>query len=252
MHYINNQLVKVLFLVFAFVACRKENGNLVIVKQVDFEGLTVGGPSYWNGSDGTGKFSSGGMVFENNYEPTYGSWDGFAYSQLSDATTPGFGNQYSVFDAANGANQFAVYYPPYGTDAFASFPSGIELKVKSVSVCNSTYTALTLKNGDSSFAKKFGGVSGNDPDWFKVTAIGYNALGDSVSSTDFYLADYLPSDNSKDYIIDKWATFDLSPLGKINKLTFRFTSTDNGAWGMNTPSYICLDNLKYEDFMTPQ
>jgi hypothetical protein len=103
-----------------------------------------------------------------------------------------------------------------------------------------------MKIGDPNFAKKFGGVSGSDPDWFKITAIGYNAAGDSVKSVDFYLADYRATENAKDYTVNKWTNFDLSPLGKINKLTFRFSSTDNGAWGMNTPAYVCLDNLKFE------
>jgi len=52
-----------------------------------------------------------------------------------------------------------------------------------------------MKNGTAGFAKKFGGTSGNDQDWFKMTAIGYNAAGDSVKSVDFYLADYRFDDN---------------------------------------------------------
>ena len=245
---IKNQIV-ILFLLISIVSCRKENGDLIEIKKVDFEDLTVSGSLYWNGSDKSGKFTSGGITFENNYNTSFGSWDGFARSQKADATTAGYGNQYSVYDPANMANKFLIYYPPFGADAFASFPLGEEHIISSIGICNSTYTALTMKIGDSNFAKKFGGVSGNDPDWFKITAIGYNAAGDSVKSAVFYLADYRAADNSKDYIVNKWTTFDLSLLGKINKLTFRFSSTDNGAWGMNTPSYVCLDNLKYEQVM---
>ena len=244
---IKNQIVIVFFLLISMGSCKKGNGDIEVIKTVDFENLAIDGSLYWNGSDLSGKFSSGNISFKNNFSAAFGSWDGFACSQKADVTTPGYGNQYSVYDASNGANKFAIYYPPFGSDAFASFPSGSEYTVKSVSVCNSTYTALTIKNGDPSFAKKFGGTTGNDPDWFKVTAIGYNAAGDSVKSVDFYLADYRFTDKTKDYIIEKWSTFDLTGLGKINKLTFRFSSTDNGAWGMNTPSYICIDNLKYED-----
>jgi len=67
-----------------------------------------------------------------------------------------------------------------------------------------------------------------------------------LKSIEFYLADYRFDDNSKDYIVQNWTNLDLSSLGKVNKLAFRFSSTDNGSWGMNTPSYVCLDNLKYE------
>ncbi len=251
MKIIKNQIFAIALSMFAFTACQKEEGDIVETKTVDFESLSTGSSAYWNGADGTGKFTSAGLTFDNIYTAAYGSWAGFAYSQKADITAADFGNQYSVFDGANGTNKFALYYPPFGGDAFASFTAGSEYAVKSVSVCNSTYAALTMKNGDPSFAKKFGGTSGNDQDWFKMTVIGYNAAGDSVKSVNFYLADYRSTDNSKDYIVNKWTTVDLSSLGKINKMTFRFASTDNGAWGMNTPAYVCLDNLKY-DVVTPR
>jgi len=228
-----------------FSACHKDV-NLIETKTVDFESLPVGSSSYWNGSDGTGLFISEGVSFKNNFNTSFGSWDGFVYSQKADILTQGYANQYSVYDPTNGSNKFALYYPPFGADAFASFSAGSEYQIKSISICNSTYAALSMKNGDASFSKKFGGTTGNDKDWFKVTAIGYNAVGDSVKSVDFYLADYRFDDNSKDYIVSKWTTVDLSSLGKINKMTFRLSSTDNSSWGMNTPAYVCLDNLKYE------
>lgn len=243
---IKNQFFAGVLGLLVFSACHKD-GNLVETKTVDFESLTIGSSPYWNGSDGTGEFSCEGVKFKNNFNAAYSSWDGFVYSQKADIATLGSGNQYSVFDGANGTNKFTIYYQPFGADAFASFATGAEYLVESVSVCNSTYTALTIKNGDPSFAKKFGGVTGNDKDWFKLTAIGFNAAGDSVKSVDFYLADYRFDDNSKDFIVNKWTTVDLSSLGKINKLTFRFSSTDNDPiYGMNTPAYACFDNLKYE------
>lgn len=251
MKVIKIQFIAIFLGLFVFTACEKEKGDLVETKIVDFENLTPGTLSYWNGSDGTGDFSSQGFKFRNNYNVAFTSWDGFVFSQKSDISAPGYDNQYSVYDGANGTNIFAVYYPPFDADAFASLPATIEYQVKSISVCNSTYAALTMKNGDPSFAKKFGGTSGNDKDWFKMTVIGFNAAGDSVKAVDFFLADYRSEDNRKDYIINKWTTVDLSSLGKINKMTFRLKSTDNGAWGMNTPAYVCVDNIKYE-IVTPR
>lgn len=243
---IKNVLITTALIISVFSACVKEKGDIIETKTVDLENITLGNISYWNGSDGTAKFISNGITFQNNYNTSYGSWDGFVCSQKGDITTSDYTNQYSVFDASNGSNKFALYYPPFGNDVFASFSTGAEYTVRSMRVCNSTYTALTMKFGDPNFAKKFGGTSGNDKDWFKMTIIGYNAAGDSVKSVNFMLADYTFDDNSKDYIINKWTTVDLSALGKINKMTFRFKSTDNGAWGMNTPSYVCIDNISYE------
>ncbi len=245
------QAIATIFSLIVFTSCQKETGDLVEIKTADLENLSTGTSLFWNGIDGTAKFESNGVTFANNYNKSYGSWDGFVFSQKGDVVTSGFENQYSVYDPANGNNKFAIYYPPFGSDAFSSFSTGSEYLVKSLSVCNSTYTALTIKNGDPSFAKKFGGTTGNDKDWFKVTIIGFNAAGDSIKSVDFFLADYRFEDNTKDYIINKWTTVDLTSLGKINKLTFRFSSSDNGDWGMNTPAYVCLDNLKYE-VITPR
>ena len=230
-----------------FTACKKEQGDYVEIKTVGFENLALGTSAFWDGSDGTGNFKSDGMTFINEFNSSYGSWDGFVYSQKADIVTADYTNQFSVFDGSNGLNKFALYYPPFGGDAFASFATDSVYQVTSVSVCNSSYTALTLKNGDSyGFTKKFGGTTGNDPDWYKMTVIGYNAAGDSVNSVNFFLADYRFDDNSKDYIISKWTSVDLSSLGKIHKMAFRLSSSDTGMYGMNTPAYVCLDNLKYE------
>ena len=239
------QFAAILLGLIIFTSCRKENGDIIETKIVDFENLSVGTSGYWNGSDLTGSFTSSGMIFTNEYNTTYSSWQGYSYSQKADIATSGFDNQFSVFDGTNGNNNFAIYYPPYGGDLYAGFSLGTEKPFQSVSICNSTYAALSMKNGDP-FAKKFGGVSGNDKDWFKMTIIGYDALGDSVKAIDFYLADYRFDDNSKDYIVNKWTTVDLLSLGKINKITFRFSSTDMGAYGMNTPAIVCLDNIKYD------
>ena len=247
---IKNSGLAILFLLILFSACKKEKINYTQIKTVNFENLTIGPALFWNGSDRSGNFQSADMTFQNNFNSSYGSWDGFAYSQKNDIIASDYTNQYSVFDSSNGNNKFAVYYPPFGADEFAKFINDSVYLVKSLKVCNSTYTALTIKKGDPSFAKKFGGLTGNDPDWFKMTIIGYNAAGDSVKSLDFFLADYRFPDNSKDYIVDKWTLVDLTALGKVNKLTFRFSSSDNGDYGMNTPAYVCLDDLQYETFIS--
>ena len=71
--------------------------------------------SYWNGSQRyyfddpgreDGEFISGGLVFNNHFhaDPSHNMeyWDGWAYSNMTDTTTPGFGNQYSAI-AGSGA-----------------------------------------------------------------------------------------------------------------------------------------------------
>ena len=65
---------------------------------IDFEELEFpNNQSFWNGSDGEGSFVSKNGTFNNAFDEEWGSWSGFAYSKMTDASTPGYGNQYSVF-----------------------------------------------------------------------------------------------------------------------------------------------------------
>jgi hypothetical protein len=95
-----------------------------------------------------------------------------------------------------------------------------------------------MSNGDG-FAKKFG-----KGDWFKLTITGYDANDVETGTKEYYLADLRDAD--KAYIINDWRYVDLSGLGKVKKLGFELTSTDNGAYGMNTPAYFCFDNFGAE------
>ncbi len=60
---------------------------------------------------------------------------------------------------------------------------------------------------------------------------------------DFYLADYRFSNNLQDYIIGDWQTVNLSSLSGASKLQFSFDSSDVGLDGINTPTYVAVDNL---------
>ena len=211
-----------------------------IVETIDFESLTLNEDGYWNGADGSGSFVAGNVSFVNNYNADYFSWDGFCYSNLNDTETAGYGNQYSVFNSTNEGNIFAVFYQGMN-DATASFPSGESFTLKSIKVCNATYTAKSIIDGDD-YAKKFGGETGTDPDYLKVIFTGFNAEGTITADVEFFLADYR---TEADIVIDTWTEVDLTGLGEINKITITLESTDEGDWGMNTPGYFCFDDIKY-------
>ena len=84
---------------------------------VTFDDLTLPAESYWNGSDGSGGFTSGGVHFSNNYDAEWGAWDGFSYSNLSDTTTMGFAAQFNaiVGSGQGGSANYAVCYPGWAT-----------------------------------------------------------------------------------------------------------------------------------------
>lgn len=208
---------------------------------VDFSEKELGDESYWNGSDLSGGFGSKHLFFPNNYNSEWQSWSGWSYSKVSDTSTPGYTNQYAAFTGGGVAGS-DIYAVSYGKNSITLSAAGV---VYGTYVTNATYTALSMHDGDD-FAKKFGGETGNDPDWLKLTVVGRNNANDSVGFVEFYLADYRFENNEMDYIVDSWEWLDLSVLGQVRTLEFSLTSSDNGDYGMNTPNYFCLDGLSYE------
>ncbi|MBN2270361.1 MAG: DUF4465 domain-containing protein, partial [Sedimentisphaerales bacterium] len=73
--------------------------------------------------------------------------------------------------------------------------------------------------------------------------IGRDAAGQATEPVTFYLADYRYADNSRDYIVDTWRYVDLSSLGPVKSLEFTLSSSDVGAWGMNTPASFVIDSI---------
>jgi len=211
---------------------------------IDFENLTLGSNSYWNGSDGSGPFTSGIATFPNYYDQDNFYWEGFTYSNRNDTVTEGYFNQFSVYDSKNNGNKFAVYYPPFLGGSAIEFENKQLIKVQSMKVCNITYPALSMLKGDA-YAKKFGEATGSYPDFLKLEIFGLDASGHSLDSLSFYLADYRFADNSKDYIVNKWTKIDLTKLGAVNQIKFTFKSSDVGDWGINTPTYLAIDDLIY-------
>ena len=210
---------------------------------IDFEDKSLAPNSFYNGSDLAGGFTSGGAFFNNSYSPAFGAWSGWSYSNVNDTTTSGFGNQYAAFPGTGvgGAGIYGVAFNFSPGDARITLPAG-SLPL-SVSITNTTYTALSMKNGDS-FAKKFGGSTGNDPDFFLLTIQGRDSSNNLTGTVPFYLADYRFVDNTLDYIVNTWQSVDLSTLpSTTTSLTFDMTSSDTGPFGMNTPSYFALDSL---------
>ncbi len=221
----------------------------------NFDDLSLAPESYWNGSDGSGGFQSGPAWFNNNYTDWgggYYSWDGWAYSNRTDTTTPGYTNQYSAITGGGfNSNNYGVSYVSldFMGGTYEPIPTSLTFTntaagcmVSGAYFTNTTYAYLAMKDGYAP-AKKFGGPSGNDPDWFLLTITGKNASGADTNTVKFYLADYSFEDNSEDYIVDNWEYVDLSSLGVVKSLKFSLSSSDTGVFGMNTPTYFAMDDL---------
>lgn len=216
--------------------------SLVNAQTVDFEEFQLPESSFLNDAD-NGQFQSQDFAFENTYDSSYDFWTGWAISNMTDTITPGWTNQYSCMagEGVNNSEHFGITYGIPDSDFFTIDEFGTVL-LNQMSVCNSTYAYYSLLEGDS-FAKKFGGESGNDPDYFSMHLFAYDLSGELKDSATFYLADYRFDDNSQDYIIKDWTVFPIGIVG--HTFTLEFRSSDVGAGGINTPTYACIDDINY-------
>lgn len=235
-------------LVVLAAAARPLSGAVIGFEEFAAPPWSLGPESYYNGADGAGGFASGGAAFNNTFVDYGGGftfWSGWAVSNVTDTTTPGYENQFAAFPGS-GADGSA-FYGVASVSAFDPLPT-ITLPAgavpQSVRITNTTYAALSMLYGDQ-FATQFGGSTGTDPDWFRLTITGLDAAAAPVGSIEFYLADYRFADSQLDYILDEWTLVDLTPLAGARALTLNLASSDNGAWGMNTPAYFALDELLY-------
>lgn len=192
-------------------------------------------------------FNDGGAHFPCVYDTSFGgTWDhGIAYSNMTDSVTSGYFNQYSAKTAIgynNSPNYAVAWCSKYGSaPTRVIFPISPDT-VLGFYITNSTFAYNSMRDGDA-FAKKFGGITGNDPDWFMLTVKGYRNGSFVPDSVNFYLADFRSANSADDSIIKTWHWLSLTSLGKVDSLEFSLNSSDTaGGNGMNTPAYFCMDN----------
>lgn len=177
------------------------------------------------------KFKQGPFTFTQSYTPKWYSWTGFAISACKDTTFTTFtlGQFHNV---AGGAYEGDNYCVVYGSGDSISVDKGAS--VQGLYITNSAYSRHSFAFGDS-YTKPFS----DDSCFFKVTITGVKD-DNSVVTKDVTLANY--HDNAVDYI-NNWQWIDLSDFGEVKTLKFSFDGSDKGAWGLNTPAYVCIDNL---------
>ena len=168
---------------------------------IGFDELPLAADSFF---DGYGADATGDPWFSKSAEFNTGMFTGgWSYSNVDDTTTAGAANQWAAFTGSDfsGSGNYALANSFVPNSAFINLPENMDLQ--SVQITNSTYAAISMRDGDS-FAKKFGGDSGDDPDFFKLTINGFDGLdasGNLLGSVEFYLADYRFADNNLDYIV---------------------------------------------------
>lgn len=214
-------------LALVFTSCRQD--DFVQTTIVDFENVKLNADSISEGS----VFVSNNCTFsliDNAF------WNGgIVCSSQNDTLTAGYDNQYSTI-AGSGAYKSGHFGVVYSPGAFTC-PANINgsFSIKSIMVTNSTFSYLDMKNG-SLFGKKF-----TNGDWFKVIIKGFKAKA-ATGNVDVFLADFR---NGKNVLLNTWQKVDVSALGQVDSVAFNFESSDIGSFGMNTPAYVCIDNIVF-------
>lgn len=232
-------LVAIVSLVLLFASCQKEDEVTILV---DFEGIALPQDGYLSNENANGAIKVDRVSFAADYNFDYGISSGTIISSLKDTVTAGYTNGYSAWpgSGANGSVKFAVINPTFGSeDPVITFDQ--VTRVKTVEVANNTYAALSMRSGDA-FAKVF---TYEDADYFKVIFEGFDDLGASTGTVEYYLADFRTSGGPG--IIKNWKEVDLSGLGSVKSIGVSFGSSDVGTYGINTPMYVAIDNLRYEE-----
>lgn len=173
-------------------------------------------------------------TFVNTYNPGWDSWGGFAFSTVSNVTDGSWLNQYAAAQARS--NAYAVGYDG-GWDPPPEIAFDLPAAPKSVRVNNTTYAALSIRNGYAP-ARAF-----TNGDFFVLTLTARDVEGTVVATTNHYLADFR---TNRTFIQTNWSTLDLSWMPPdVVSLVGTMTTTDLGAWGANTPTYFALADFTY-------
>ena len=213
---------------------------------ISFENQALNADNYWIGeenengqSDGWGgmyypcTYFEQGVTVNTNYCVTY--WTGFA---IAGRTETSFESPYSpdqfnnvVGGAHSGKNYLVAQYAYNGETITIGGAEGS--LVKSLWFTNSAYAVNSILNGDSYSGPKF-----NENDWLKCTIVGTHADG-TTATVDLDLA-------KEGTYVNTWQQADLTSLGKVVSLSFLFSGSRTGDYGLNTPAYVCIDDIVVE------
>lgn len=175
---------------------------------------------YWNGGHAISNF-----VVENYKTLPDGH---YGWYELQFATPTG---------GHNGSKNFCVHngYEDFNRSKLAwfSFKDGEERVVDHMYVTNTCYFLNSMMYGDGFNS------SASETTFVKLVAYGYNTNDEETGTAEFYLC------NVGKKIVTDWQKWDLSSLGKVNKIVFNFEASEDqsGQYGLNCPGYFAYDDV---------
>lgn len=126
---------------------------------------------------------------------------------------------------SNGSSNFAIVF----CDAFMALDS--PKTIKAMDVCNTTYCLGVMKYGNA-----YASALTEKGTYFTLTIRGTNKGKEAGTVT---------VDLARDGVfIEDWTTVSLQPLGDVDSIFFSVDGSDVGDWGLNTPTYVAIDNIE--------
>jgi hypothetical protein len=249
------------------------------LRVLTFEDYKGGGSDYWSslvddrqyggkllyGEGGTGVYDEaeayrwydeGNTFLSSMLNNSWGSWaywnGGIAVSDYVDSNLDNvpYTDQLAVFrkgaeagrgEGGHGASdRFAVIngvdntFASGGTDtrAVLAFGDGQARTIDHAYVALTTYFLSNIVNG-SSFC-----TAATEETFVDLLAEGFDTQGQKTGTATLRLVDGL-------HHVQGWTWFDLSALGKVSSVKFNFSVSDDqkGAYGVNTPTYVAIDDI---------
>ena len=230
-----------------FTACHDDDDDKDPSFTVTFEDKALNAEGYWNGDkigegtpDGNGgttwasTYTEGPLTLNINLteSPYYNYWSGFAISSRTAKEfvklTP---DQYNnVTGKAHSGKNFIVAQP-YGETIDINIIGGAV--IESLWYTNSSYAYHSMKNGDDIAGEPF-----DKNDYFTCVITG---VDDEMTARTVELD---LASNGK--ILKEWKKANLRSLGKVTYLTISFKGSRANDYGLLTPTYICLDDIKVQ------
>lgn len=228
-----------MLLALGIVACNNEGEDNVIKPEPIVETFDdfVGEAQYLYG------YENDAIKCEYFYNEDYGYWGGFAHSKVfdTDAKNGLFQNQFAAYNsqAASGDGFLLYYYDSYNEPCDIIFKDEESVvRLSSVKLNLTTYTYASITDEDiNDYARIFA-----EGDYLKVVFYAVDAFGRTVGEgAECYVVDYR---DGKRFVADNWQEFYLPGI-LSNRVRVTIETSDIGAYGPNTPLYICMDDLTY-------
>lgn len=202
-------------------------------KQYGTGSVTGANGSYFDGGGQSSPWASGGVTFNNYF---FGSWYGWAYSNVNNPTDGSWENQYAAWTGTGvgGSGNYAVAFDDGYSDAarvaYLNLPAGY--RPTSIMLANTAYAAITMRDGDP-----YGMVQAfTTGDYFTVTLTGWSELaagGSPTGTASFQLA-------NGSQIVSGWNSLNLAGLSDSTRsISVSFADSQNEL----VPAYAAFDNL---------